>query len=144
MDIRPCGEGFAFATGDPAFGLLSPQGVATTLRGPRTVDMRDKLGSAFGVARDASSVRFGLGEGEAKPVVFDLTTASLIDSPALPSGLAPVRVDGLPVTDWKNDYAPKFDGAKLALDDYEILPRTRDSAGRLRIRPRSRFCRPWL
>ena len=53
--------------------------------------MRDKLGSAFAVSPDASSVRFGLGEGEEKPVVFDLAAASLIDSPALPSGLAPAR-----------------------------------------------------
>jgi WD40 repeat protein/uncharacterized caspase-like protein len=119
MAIQPCGDGFVFAAADPVFGLLAPQGVPTTLQGARTADMRDKVGSAFAVSGDASSVRFGLGAGGEKPVVFDLTAASLTDSAALPSGLTPARVDGLPVTDWKNDYAPKFNGAKLALEDYE-------------------------
>ena len=59
----------------------------------------------FAISRDASSVRFGLGYGEEKPVVFDLAAASLTDSPNLPSDFAPARVDGLPVTDWKNNYA---------------------------------------
>jgi WD40 repeat protein len=44
MDVRTCGDRFAFAAGDPAIGLLSARGVATTLQGPRTVDMRDKVG----------------------------------------------------------------------------------------------------
>ena len=60
MDIQPCGDGFAFGAQDPSFGLLSAQGVAKTLRGPRTADMRDKLGSAFALSPDAASVRFGL------------------------------------------------------------------------------------
>ena len=82
--------------------------------------MRDKLGSALTVSRDASSVHFGLGYGEKKPVVFDLSAASLTDSPNLPSDFAPARVDGLSVTDWKNNYQPKFNGAKLSLDEYEF------------------------
>jgi WD40 repeat protein len=118
LDIQSCGEGFVFAAGDPAFGLLSPQGDATTLQGPRTANMRGKRGSAFALSPDASSVRFGLGEGEARPVVFDLATASLTDSPNLPAGFAPARVEGLPVTDWDSD-EPKFNGAKLALENYE-------------------------
>jgi hypothetical protein len=119
FDIQPCGDGFAFAAADPAFGLLSAQGVATTLQGPRTADMRDKLGSALAVSPDVSSVRFGLADGEEKPVVFDLAGASLTDSRNLPSGFAPARVDGVPVTDWENNFAPKFNGAKLGLEDHE-------------------------
>src|SRR5208337_1263474 len=67
-DIQPCSDGFAFATGELSLGLLSAQGVATILQGPRTADMRAKLGSGLTVSRDASSVRFGLGIGDAKPV----------------------------------------------------------------------------
>jgi WD40 repeat protein/uncharacterized caspase-like protein len=119
MDIQSCGEGFAFAAADPSFGLLSPQGVATPLQGPRTADMRDKVGSALSVRPEASSVRFGLADREQKPVVFDLAAASLTDSPNPPSGFVTARVDGLPVTDWENDKAPKFNGTKLSLDDYE-------------------------
>ncbi len=33
-DIQPCGDGFAFAAADPAFGLLSAQGVAKTSSRP--------------------------------------------------------------------------------------------------------------
>jgi WD40 repeat protein len=120
MDIQPCGEGFAFAAGDPAFGLLSPQGVATTLQGPRIADMRGKKGSAFAISQDTSSVRFGLGVREKNPVVFDLTAASLSDSPNLPAGFAQAKDGGLPVTDWENTYAPKFNGAKITLDSFEV------------------------
>jgi Caspase domain/WD domain, G-beta repeat len=120
MDIQPCGDGFAYAAQDPAFGLLSARGSATTLQGPRTADMRDKVGSAFTVAHDAASVRFGLDDGEAKPVLFDLAATSLAESPNAPPGLTPPRIDGLPVTDWKNEDKPKFDGKPLALKDYEI------------------------
>ncbi len=118
-DIQACGEGFAFAAGDPSFGFLSAQGVMKVLQGPRTVDMVGKLGSALAVSRDAASVRFGLGYSEAKPVLFDLTAARLTDSASLPSGFAPARIDGLSVTDWENNYAPKFNGAKLVLENYE-------------------------
>jgi hypothetical protein len=120
MDIQPCGDGFAFGAQDPSFGLLSAQGVAKTLRGPRTADMRDKLGSAFALSPDSASVRFGLGDGEEKPVLFDLAAASLTDSPRLPPKFLTAKVGGLRVTDWEDDYAPKFKGAKLPLDDYEI------------------------
>jgi WD40 repeat protein len=118
-DIQPCGEGFAFAAQDPLFGLLSAQGAPKILQGPRMPDMREKRGPSFLVSRDATSVRFGLAYGEAKPVLFDLAAASLADSPNAPADLAPARVDGLPVTDWKNKTTPKFAGKPLALKDYE-------------------------
>jgi WD40 repeat protein len=119
LDIQPCGEGFAFATADPSFGLVSAPGGAKTLQGPRSPDMRAKLGPAFLVSRDTASVRFGLDEGEAKTVLFDLAAASLADSPNAPSGLTPAKVDGLPVTDWEDKTTPKFAGKPLTLNDYE-------------------------
>jgi WD40 repeat protein len=120
FDVQPCGEGFAFATGDPSFGLLSAQGAAAVLEGPRTTDMRAKLGSAFALAPNALSVRFGLGLGEKQPAVFDLAAASLTESPSLLSGLAPARVEGLPVTGWKDSAEPKFNKTKLALGETEL------------------------
>jgi WD40 repeat protein len=121
FDIQPCGDGFAFAGGGPAaFGLLSAQGVAKTLQDPHTADMRDKRGSAFALTPDAASVRFGLGDREQKPVLFDLAAATLTDSASLPSGFLTAKVDGLPVTDWEENYEPKFNGAKLALENGEM------------------------
>jgi hypothetical protein len=119
LDVRSCGDGFAFATGDATFGLLSAHGVATTLQSPRAADMRDKLGAAFAVSGDATSVRFELAYGDEKAVIFDLSAAALWDSPILPSGLAPAQVDGLPVSDWRVNTAPKLGMARLVLYNYE-------------------------
>jgi Caspase domain len=133
FEIQRCGEGVAFGAADPSFGLLSPQGVATILQSPHTADLQD-FGLALAVSRDASSVRFGLGlsREDDKPVAFDLAAASLNDSPNLSLGLMPAKVDGLPVTDWRDNYAPKFNGAKLALEDHEFsraLAVRRDASG---------------
>ena len=119
MDLRPCGDGFAFAAADPVFGLASPGGAVQTLQAPRTADMREKLGTALEISGDGASVRFGLGDWEEKPVLFDLAAASLADSPGAAAGLAPARVDGLPVTDWVNSFEPQFKGVKIGLDNYE-------------------------
>ena len=116
LDLQPCGDGFAFATYEPSFGLVSPQGVATIIGRQGTAEMMGKLGAAFAVSADASSVRFGLGPSDQEPVVFDLGAASLTDSPGVPSGFAPVKVDGLPITNWLYNAAPKFKGANLLLD----------------------------
>ena len=119
MDVRPCGDGFVFAAGDPAFGRISAAGRSTTLQGPRTSDMRDKLSDAFALAADAATVRFGLGDRGQAPVVFDLAAATLADAPERPNHLASARVDGLPVTDWMNNDAPKFAGRTIALEPHE-------------------------
>ncbi len=120
FDIRTCGDGFAFAAADPLIGLLSAQGVARTLQGPRTADMRGKLGSAFALSPDAASVRFGLGVGEQAPVLFDLAASSLTDSPRVPPKFLVAKVDGFPVTNWQDSEAPKFKGAKFALEEHDI------------------------
>ena len=120
MDLRPCGDGFVYAAADPVFGLASPGGLDRILQGPRTADMRGKIGNAFHISADGARVRFGLGDREEKPVLFDLAAASLADSPGAAAGLAPARVDSLPVTDWEDSYEPKFKGAKIGLKNYEM------------------------
>ncbi len=119
LDIQTCGDSFAFAAADPAFGLLSAQGVAKTFQAPRSTDMRAKLGSAFALSQDATSVKFGLGYGAERPVLFDMAAASLTDPTTPPPKFPGAKIDGLPVTDWEDNTAPKFNGAKLALQDYE-------------------------
>jgi len=118
-DIQPCGEGFAFGAGGPRFGLISAQGVATAVQGPVTAEMADKVGTAFALSPNAMAVRFGLGDGERKPILFDLSAAALTESPTLAKTFLTAKVDGLPVTDWQGNDAPKFKGAKLALENYE-------------------------
>ena len=116
MGMQPCGEGFVFATYEPSFGLLSREGGATILGSLGTAEMRGKVGAAFAVSPDASSVRFGLRMGGQEPVAFDLLEASLTDSPSLPSGFLAPKVVGLPVTDWLYSAQPKFNGARLGLE----------------------------
>ena len=132
MDIETCSEGFVFATAEPSFGFLPRHGVATTLQSPRTANMSGKLGTALTVSSDAASVRFGVGAADQKSVVFDLAAASLRDSPSLPSGFAPARTDGLPVTGWRNNSAPKFKGAPLVPEGVDVtraLAVRRDASG---------------
>ena len=119
QDLRACGSDIAFAAGDPSFGLVGSDGRARTLQGPTTADMRDKVGGAFAVSTDATSVRFGLGFGAERPVLFDFSTSTFVDEPNLPGGLRPAEVTGLPVTDWRNTTDPKLNGKPIALERYE-------------------------
>jgi hypothetical protein len=118
-DVQPCGDGFAFASAQPSFGLVSPQGVTKILQGPRTANMRWKVALGFALSPDASTVRFGLDTKDENPVVFDLAAASLTDSPFPPAGLAPPQVDGLRVTGWPGLF-PKFDSMYLELEKHEL------------------------
>jgi WD40 repeat protein len=119
MDLRTCGDGFAYAAADPTFGLIGPGGLIKVLQAPHSADMRSKIGKGLQISNDGETVRFGLDYGDEKPVVFDVAAGSLADSPAVPVGMKPARVDGLPVTDWQDRDAPKFKGGKIALDDHE-------------------------
>ena len=119
MDIQRCADGFVFAAGDPAFGLLTSDGKATTLEGSRTADMRGKLGDVFALSADGATVRFGLGQGEAKPVIFDLLAGSLGDSASRPAALQGPSIVGLPASDWLDNFTPRFRRAPIALKPYE-------------------------
>jgi len=117
-DIQACGEGFAYATSEPSFGLASPSASFKVLQNPRIADMRDKIGRGLEISDDGETVRFGLGYGEDKPVSFDVAAGTLTVSPDPPAGLASARVDGS-VTDWRDSEGPKFKGVKIGLDNIE-------------------------
>ena len=118
-DIQPCGEGFAFATAEPSFGLFSSKGDVSILGGRRSADMREKLGRALALSPDASLVRFGLGFGGREPIAFSLSDASVVESLTVSRNLVSAQPSGLPVANWHNDPSPAFNGTKLALDAYE-------------------------
>jgi hypothetical protein len=115
LSLMPCGDGIAFGNGDSAFGLLRQDGTAVTLGRSRTVDMRNKLEDAFTVSEDGKRIRFGLDDGVARPVVFDLARAVLADAVTAPAGLASPKIDGLLVTDWQNSPVPRLVGRPIAL-----------------------------
>ena len=119
IDMQTCGRGIAFGAGDPSFGLTGPDDRSRTLQGPTTSDMRDKVGDAFSISADGASVRFGLADAGARPVLFSLAAGTVVDSPRLPSGLMPAGVGALRITDWKTRGDPKLDGKPITLDQYE-------------------------
>ena len=82
--------------------------------------MLDKTGDAFLFGKDAKSVRFGLGSGATKPVLFDLAAGSLNESASRPPGLPAAPVQGLPVTKWKNETSPRWSGKPIDLYDGDM------------------------
>jgi len=124
--LTPCADSLAFGTADPAFGLLQPDGTTQTLSRTRTVDTRDKVGDAFTVSNDGKRVHFGLGYGNGRPVLFDLTRAELADDAMAPpprtglTGLVLANTDGIAVTDWHNSFVPRLAGQPIALTANEM------------------------
>jgi len=120
MDLKPLGSsGLLFGTTDPAFGGLDETGREIFVRPSALVDMRGKLGEALSVSADGLRLRFGLGAGGKRPVLFDLSARSLTDAPTAAGDLSPARVAGLPVTAWEDDDAPKLADRPLALNPFE-------------------------
>lgn len=119
MQLLPCGDGVAVGAGDPAFGLIAPDGAKRAWRESVIVDMRDNCGEALTLSGDGGLVRFGLGLRGEQPVLFDLQAFQLSDAAETPANLAPSKTTGLPVTDWENNAAPKLNGKRLALKNNE-------------------------
>ena len=119
MGVLPCGTGVAVAAADPAFGLISPDGVKQAWQDGVTVNMRDKKRDAFTLSADGKRTRFGLGRGGDLPVLFDLAAFRLMDAPGALSGLAEPKITGLAISEWENEFAPKLNGKVIQLKPYE-------------------------
>ena len=119
MELLPCRDKIAVGTQDPAFGLISLDGKKLVWQESAIADMRDKRRSNFTVSSDGGQVRFGLGIGDDRPVLFDLAAGRLTDQPQPAAGLAEPDTTSLKLSDWENDYAPKLNGKPLALEEHE-------------------------
>jgi hypothetical protein len=120
VNLAPCGDGFAVAAADPAFGLVDGSGRERLWRIGVAADMRGKRFDAFTIAKDAKRIQFGIGYGDEKPVLFDLARATLDDAPKPPPGLTQPLVKGLPIEHWLSETDPTFAGKPIALDPYEM------------------------
>ena len=80
--------------------------------------MMGTRGAAFAVSGDGKRVSFDLGAGSKKAVTFDPTGPVLADAPTKPDGLAAAKIDGLPITGWKNSFVPP----RLAGQPITLLP----------------------
>ncbi|MFY9892593.1 MAG: hypothetical protein WAK63_00475, partial [Xanthobacteraceae bacterium] len=119
MELLPCRDKIAAGTADPAFGLISLDGEKLVWQESAIADMRGKLRSNFTVSNDGSSVRFGLGYGGERPVLFDLAAGRLTDQPQLATGLTEPDTTSRKLSDWEHNYTPKLDGKPLGLEEHE-------------------------
>ena len=117
--VLPCGTGIAVAAADPAFGLISPDGVKRAWQESVTVNMRDKKREAFTLSADALRTRFGLGRGGERPVLFDLAAFRLTEAPRPMAGLAEPKITGLAIIGWENKFTPRLNGNVIPLKPYE-------------------------
>ncbi len=120
LALAPCGEAIEFGATDPSFGLLRADGKAVTLQQGRTFDARGKLGAAFTISGDATRLRFGLGDGDHTPVVFDVGAGTIRAAPSPIAGFIEPEVNGFGVTNWQDTTRPLFQGRPIGLLPNEI------------------------
>jgi WD40 repeat protein len=118
--LAPCGNKIAVAAADPAFGLIDASGEKRLWSDSAAFDARGKTGKNFVLSPDGTKVRFGLGIGGERPVLFDARTGRLVDSLAVPSDMADPDTRTLTITDWQDKLTPKLDGKDLTLQGAEI------------------------
>jgi WD40 repeat protein len=117
--LLPCGHSIALSSQEPAFGLISAAGEKQVWQEGSVVDMRDKLGPNFTVSEDGSKVRFGLGVGGERPVLFDLTGGRLTDQPRPAAGLSAANTGSLKVEHWRSEENPQLNSKPLELFGHE-------------------------
>ncbi len=121
LELLPCGQdGIAMASTDPTLGVLNLSGAKRGWQEGVNADMRDKKRDNFAMSYDAKRVRFGLGQGRDRPVLFDTSTFEFVDSPETPDGFITPDTTSLGVSDWENNAAPKLNGKPISLQPYEI------------------------
>jgi WD40 repeat protein len=119
LNLQSCGDSVAIAAADPAFGLVDGHGTVGLWKSGVAPDMRDKVADAFTISPDARQIRFGLGDRDDEPVVFDFAQRTLSGSPNSVSNFSAPVIGGLPVGDWKNTYRPTFAGKPIEFEAYE-------------------------
>jgi hypothetical protein len=116
-DLRAIPKGGVFFTsGDPSWGMLDPQGHATTYGKSPLADAKFTVHN-FYVSGDASVVDFYYQEHGGKPAQFSLLERKL--TPVAPGETADPRLhtpklDGLNVTGWRNGTRAKINGETIA------------------------------
>jgi len=120
VTLANCADAIAFGAQDPAWGMLRTDGTAVTLGLARIPDMRAKRGTAFVVSADGTRLRFGLGIGEDRPVLFDLASG-LTEAPGpTPTDLHAPTITGINIAKWEGEFNPTLDGKPLGIDQYEL------------------------
>ncbi|HEX5081980.1 MAG TPA: hypothetical protein VFY40_08040, partial [Blastocatellia bacterium] len=116
MDLAPSEDGgVIFGTREPSWGVFSAKGARVRFVGRETADYRDNQGG-FVANETGGVVGFSYESSGKSPARFSVADRQL--NPGLGDGasLRPPRVDGLPISDWKDSQTPALKGqTKLKL-----------------------------
>ncbi|MES2153027.1 MAG: caspase family protein [Pseudomonadota bacterium] len=118
FDLRGVpGGGVAFATAEPAWGMLGANGQPRS-NAPSPIPDYRGAGAQLQVSRDGHRVRFSFARGERLAADFEVENG-LVDSAtdAPPGTVAPPLTEfaGLTVSNWRNAGAPQLNGQPLRL-----------------------------
>jgi WD40 repeat protein len=117
MDIKALPDGsFLVASAEPVLSKLSPQGVVAFSLKPRKADYRGNW-TGLRLSSDARTFDYAYEQWGKRPASFDLVSRGMGGDN---TGLTAPDSTSLPITDWKNSYAPKLGGTPLTLKQYEI------------------------
>lgn len=127
MGLLPLRDGrLLLGAADPLLALLDAEDQPLWKQGRAVADFRGQLGErGIHLSRRGELLQFGFEDWGKSPAHFSLARAELrpgaTDSTDTASdALAPPRSDGLPISDWEDEYHPKLDGQPLSLDQYEF------------------------
>lgn len=106
-----------FGTSNPAFGILDSDGRKTLFKGASVADQRDN-DKGFMVSEDGNTVRFSYECGGKRPAEFSVFSRTLSESEEKTGLVSPI-IQGLKISDWKNNYSPKLNEKAIKLNQYE-------------------------
>lgn len=125
MDLRPLADGrLVFSGAGPAWGIVDRGGRVEQDQRPPILDYRSQF-DAFRLNTAGDRLAFAhlvwrADRWQEETRSFDLRTLSLGGGDTAPAtDLAPPRLEGLPVKDWRNSTAPTLDSRPLRLQNYE-------------------------
>jgi DNA-binding beta-propeller fold protein YncE len=110
------GGGAVYATEDPGWGRIGPDGKIALAPVPAVADLRGARNGGLAVSADGAAVIFDAGGSLYK---FDSAARRLTPAAAIDPAFAAARTDGLDVRDWEDTDQPSLNGTNLALDQAE-------------------------
>ncbi|HVC60210.1 MAG TPA: caspase family protein [Acetobacteraceae bacterium] len=117
LDIRPVpGGGAVYATEDPGWGRLAPDGTVAIRPTPPLADLRPAREQRLAVSRSGAVVEFATGTGLLRfDAILGKLSAVIAPDPTLAVARLPAGLTG-----WKDSSAPRLNGVALALDKAEF------------------------
>ena len=108
-----------YATGDPAWGRVSPQGQSRFQQLGKVADFRGIFEGQFLLSKQGNQLQFGYQLRGKQPALFDLSTRKLTQNPNTLSGLSVPDTHSLAIKNWDRATNPTLNGKALLLDQYE-------------------------